>query len=95
MNLPEPSLILPFTKKYGPLGEITFLMQPVNSFTMPANAAQIMEYSSFQAHWVDKGNNKGTVYATFNDIHYLVMRVTYNTPSPQLLIDLGFKEILQ
>ena len=93
MNLQERSLILPFTKKYGPLGEITFLMQPTSSITIPPNTTQLKEYRRYQTHWINKGLDKGIVYGTFNGRHFLVMQVTYNTPSPHLLIELGFKEL--
>jgi hypothetical protein len=93
MNLQEISLILPFTKKYGPLGEITFLMKRTSSFTMPPNTTQLEEYRNYEAHWIDKGSNKGIVSGTFNGRHLLVMQIIYNTPSPHLLIELGFNEL--
>ena len=93
MNPADSKLILPYTKKYGPLGEITFLLKPLDSFKIPANAVLLEENSFTNLFWVDNGVNQGTVYGNFNNVPFLVMHISYNFPSPNLLMELGFKEL--
>lgn len=93
MNPADTTLILPYTKKYGPLGEITYLLKPLDTLEIPANAVMLEENSFTNLFWVDNGGNQGTVYGNFNNVPFLVMHISYNIPSPNLLMELGFKEL--
>ena len=93
MNPIETNLLLPFTKKYGSLGAITFQLKPLDTWIIPANAVLLEGKTFKQFYWVDNGNNQGSVFGTLNDKHFLVMHILYNIPSPNLLIELGFKDL--
>jgi len=94
MNAIDTTLILPYTKKYGPLGEITFLLKPIETFEIPASAVSLEENSFTNLFWVDNGVNQGSVYGVLKNVQFLLMHISYNIPSPNLLIELGFKELL-
>lgn len=93
MNPLDTKLILPYTKQYGPLGKITFLLEPMEKFEIPASAVSLEENFFTNLFWVDNGVNQGTVYGNFSNILFLIMHISYNIPSPNLLMELGFKEL--
>ena len=95
MNPADTTLILHYTKKYGPLGEITYLLEPLDTLEIPANAVMLEENSFINLFWVDNGENQGSIYGAIKNIQYLIMHISYDIPSANLLIELGLKEILK
>jgi len=89
------SLILPFTKKYGPLGEITFHMESIKTLDIPLNAFSFEKIGDMEIYWARKYNGNGSVYGISDDQQYKVMDVVNTFPSPYLLIELGLNEIFE
>lgn len=89
------SLILPFTKKYGPLGEITFYMESMKTLDIPLNAVSFEKIGDIEMFWAYKRNGNGSVYGISGAKQYKVMDVVNTSPSPYLLIELGLNEIFE
>ena len=85
--------ILPYTKKYGPLGEISFFWSETNKSVMGKTITALGLHRGYHLFWSQNEKGKGRIYAQEKNITIKIMEINFNVPNPLLLIELGIKEL--
>ena len=85
--------ILPYTKKYGPIGEIRFSWRETKKSVMGKAVTPLGLHGGFHLYWSQIEKGKGRIYAQEKNFTIKIMEINFNVPKPLLLIELGIKEL--